>query len=338
MNLNRKLVSKEELLKDVTDIEVYRCYAPTLEIHIGTPTISPLRDESNPSFGLFIGENNQVLFNDFKLGGGDCFKFVQLMFGDTFFEALSRVAIDFDLEDKYICKQVNTRHVPKKESLDKDSLLKKASSSLIRKRRRAWKEHDMKYWKSFGITIEILEKYKVEPVSHIFINTRIIPCDSYTYAFIENKDGVETYKIYQPFNFSYKWINNHDDSVWQGWNQLPDKGKLLIITKSLKDVMTISSLTNIPAVSLQAESITPKSYIIDELKDRFDTIFIWYDNDFDKETNWGKQFGNALAEKFDLIPLFIPDKLKYKDPSDYVAGEGKAKGIDLINKLISLPF
>jgi hypothetical protein len=340
MNLNKKLVNKEDLLRDVDDVDIYSTYAPGIEIAIGKPILSPLREESSPSFGFFIGEGSEVLFNDFKLGGGDCIKFVQILFGYTFFEAMSRIVIDFDLTDKYYHKELDTKSPIKatKSLIDRNNLLKKAGSSLLRKRRRAWKQYDIDYWASYGINIKTLKKYKVEPVSHIFINEKIISCDKYAYCFKEHKDGAETYKIYQPFNKDFKWLNNHDDSVWQGWEQLPEKGDILIITKSLKDVMTINCLTGYPAISLQAESVKPKQHIIEELKERFQCIFIWYDNDYDKETNWGMQFGRALAAEFDLIHTYIPSAYSIKDPSDFAKIKGRREAKELIETLTSVPF
>lgn len=338
LNLNKKMVDKESLLREVSDADIYQTYAPDLELAIGKPMLSPLRDEDNASFGLFIGENNEILFNDFTLGGGDCIRFVQIMFGDTFFEAMSRIVIDFDLTDKYFYKDISAKAKPSLHRVDKDTLLKKANSSLIRKRRRGWNKLDGKFWTSYGINKKTLEKYRVEPISHVFINKRIIACDHNSYAFTELKDGVETYKIYQPYNKDYKWLNNHDDSVWQGWDQLPEDGETLIITKSLKDVMTIDALTGIPAISLQAESVKPKPHIIQELKERFQGIFIWYDNDFDKETNWGQKFGNQLANEFDLINIYIGDEYGIKDVSDFAKIKGSRKAKDLIENLTSLPF
>lgn len=339
MNLNKKLVNKEDLLRDVSDLDVYRCYAPNIEISVGSPIISPLRPENNPSFGFFIGENNELLFNDFKLGGGDCIKFVQLMFGDTFFEAMSRIVIDFGLQDYYFYKdmQTNGAQAPK-DKLSKEDLLKQASSRYIRKKSRKWNGQDLAFWLNYGITITTLKKYNVEPISHIFVNDKIITCDNHTYCFIEHKDGVETYKIYQPYKTDYKWISSHNESVWQGWAQLPERGDTLIITKSLKDLMVIDELTGIPAVSLQAEGVKPKQHIIDELKNRFKTIFIWYDNDFDKEVNWGKKFGGQLASEFDLIEIYIPDDYKIKDPSDFAKIKGVQETMDLIDSLTSVPF
>jgi hypothetical protein len=338
MNLNKKLITKEELLKKVSDLDIYKTYAPDVEISTGKPIRSPLRKDDNPSFGFFIGENTELLFNDFLLGGGDCIRFVQLLFGDTFFEALSRIVIDFNLTDDFYYKEVDTNYKPKKSNIDKSDLLKKAGTSLLRKRRRSWKKHDIEFWNSYGIDIKTLKKYKVEPISHIFVNKSIIACDQHSYCFIEHKEGVETYKIYQPFDTKYKWLNNHDESVWQGWDQLPEKGEKLIITKSLKDVMTIDCLTGIPAISLQAESVKPKPHIIEALKGRFDTIFVWYDNDFDKETNWGLKFGENLAREFGLVHTYIDSSYQIKDPSDFAKYKGHDKARKLINELTDLPF
>lgn len=338
MNLNRKLVDKESLLKKVRDIDIYKCYAPDITLAMGRPMLSPLREEDTPSFGFFVGETGEVLFNDFKLGGGDCFKFVQLMFGDSFFEAMSRVVIDFKLTDEYLYKDINTNFTPSKAKIDREEFIKTAKSSYIRKRKRRWIKQDAIFWLQYGINKATLLKYNVEPISHMFINKRIIACDTLTYCFTELKDREETYKIYQPFNKDYKWVNNHDESVWQGWEQLPAKGEQLIITKSLKDVMTITALTGIPAISLQAESVKPKPHIIKELKERFDEIFVWYDNDFDSDTNWGKKFGHALSEEHDLVFTFIPDKYHVKDPSDFCKLRGEDACKELIIELTSLPF
>ena len=106
--------------------------------------------------------------------------------------------------------------------------------------------------------------------------------------------------------------------MWQGWKQLPEKGDELIITKSLKDVMSIDSILGIPAVSLQSEGTKPKPHIIQELKNRFKTIYLLYDNDFDKEKNWGQIFAKELYKEFDMINLMIPSEFESKDFSDLV--------------------
>jgi len=109
INLNKKLVTKELLLKHVLDIEIYLHYSKQ-NVVIKKPMLSPLRTELTPSFGYFMGESGEICFNDFKLGKGDCIKFVQIMFDLNYFEALSKIVIDFKLTDKFYYKNLQYNH------------------------------------------------------------------------------------------------------------------------------------------------------------------------------------------------------------------------------------
>ena len=75
------------------------------EIVPGKQILSPFRNENNPSFGLFIGDGGEICFKDFKLGGGDCITFVKTLFNLTYFEACSKIAIDFGMGDDFIVKK-----------------------------------------------------------------------------------------------------------------------------------------------------------------------------------------------------------------------------------------
>lgn len=338
INLNKKLVTKESLLNEITDIEIYQMYLE--DKFIFNKTIkSPLREEENASFGFFIGENGEVCFKDFLLGAGDCIKFVQLKFGLNFFEAMSKIVLDARLDNIFIIKntfRTTVNNFTQNES--REEMISKISSFKLRKKKRDFKLYDISYWNQFGIKYETLLKYKVEPISHIFYGDKIVLAEKLAYSFEENKDGLVTYKIYQPYSEKYKWINNHNESVWQGWEQLPNKGEVLIITKSLKDVMSIKDVCGLNAVSLQAEGVLPKKQVIEELKKRFEIIYILYDNDFDKETNWGREFGKKLSIEHDILQIEINSTYKSKDFSDLVSIHGKEKAKEVLIELIELPF
>lgn len=330
---SKQLITKELILKELDDYTIFRHYCGEFEIH--RAFISPLRKENSPSFGIFLGENNELCFNDFKLGGGDFVKLVELLFGLTYFEALSKIAYDFNLENDYACKPLRINKGKKEiKRYDKEEALSKVSKFRLGKKARSWKIADFKFWKQFGITYVTLKKFNVQPVEYLFINDKIISTDKYAYCFIEQKDNAETYKIYQPLNKDFKWINNHNDSVWQGWTQLPKTGEKLIITKSLKDVMSIYECTGIPAISLQAENVKPKEKIIEELKSRFENIYILYDNDFDSDVNWGRQFSTKLAAKLNLPRIEIKSILKSKDFSDLVKKHGVKVAKEQLRNLI----
>ena len=95
--------------------------------------------------------------------------------------------------------------------------------------------------------------------------------------------------------------------------------------------MCIMENWKIPACSLQAEGYYPKKHVVEQLKNRFTNVFILYDNDFDKEENYGKIFGKRISELFDLKYLEIPDEYQVKDCSDFYKKYGKIKFLMLKN-------
>lgn len=327
INLNKKLVTKEGILTYIQDIDIYRLYTGQ-EVTLKNAIKSPLGEDTKPSFGYFIGDKKEILFNDFRYGGGDCIKFVQLLFGLNYFEALSKIVIDFNLGYYFYFKQIEktSKEYNPNNYEQKDKILRTANKFLLGKRKRPWESYDLLFWNQFGIDINTLKKFRVQPISHIFINGNPIKADKYAYCFIEQKDGRQTIKIYQPFNDKFKWINNHNSSVWQGWDQLPKKGNKVVLTSSLKDVMTVTSMLGIPAVALQAEGVKPKKEVMLELHSRFPEIILLYDNDYDKDTNWGQKFAEELYNDYDFLKnSIIPTNYKSKDISDL------AKNLNNIN-------
>lgn len=341
LNQQKPLITKHHLLKELTDIEIYRRYIDSVsDIKIGTAMLSPFRKEKSPSFGFFMGESGEICFKDHLLGAGDCIKFVQMKFNLTYFEALSKIAIDFDLASDYICKSFEkTKFVVNDVKFtSREEVLNSVTALKLGKNSRAWALHDIAFWEQFGITIKTLEHFNVQPISYFHVNDKIYPADKHAYCFIEYKDGRETYKFYQPFNEKYKWINGHDSSVWQGWQQLPNTATDLIITKSLKDVMALYEVAKIPAISLQSENTAPKSHIYQQLKNRFQDITLLYDNDWDKEQNWGQLFGEKLAQDLGIVNCVIPDKYQVKDFSDCIKKYGREKAQEILLRETLIPF
>lgn len=344
INLNKKFLDKKSLFKYITDYDVFSKYIPDQEIIVGKNIYSPFRNESNPSFGFFIGDENEICFKDFTLMlKGDCVKFVMILFNLTYFEALSQIAIDFNMEDDFDCKSNSLKKTPSRGTINvsKDKALSQTVyKSKLGKIKRDWSLIDMTYWQKYHISVKTLNRYRVEPIKYITMGETMIKADDNAYCFKELKDGEETYKIYQPYNLEYKWLNSHNESVWQGWDQLPEKDEYgtLIITKSLKDVMCIVENTDCYAVSLQCENVIPKTQVIEELKERFGTIIILYDNDYDKEKNWGQIFGEELSNRTGFMNRHINSKYEAKDFTDLIEKYGKEKSLYIFNTEILLPF
>lgn len=340
INLNKKCITKKDLLNHLSYAQIYSAYLDGAEFKLNKAMLSPLRKEAQPSFGFVQNETGEIFFKDFVLGSGDIIEFVRLKFGiQNYFEILSKIASDFNLPDKdfFYKKSVSHIDVTKALSVDED-LLRQSSRSQINVTFRDFNKDDALFWSSFGITYNIIKYYNVRAISHIHINDKIVKADKYAYVFIENKDDRITYKIYQPFNKRFKWLSTHDNSVWQGWEQLPDKHHSLIITKSLKDVMSIVSITGIPATALQSENVKPKEHVFNELRERFSEIYLLYDNDWDKETNWGEMLGDELYDAYDFDHrIKIPDGAKCTDFAEIVTTYGVERAKRFIDNHL-LPF
>lgn len=327
--------SIEDVFKYCDHYDLFRHYVGNFTL--GQPILSPLREERTPSFAIYA-KGTKVLFNDFLLGGGDIIRFVELRYNLSFRDAINKIIHDSGLTDKF---KSDCDYVVK--PLIKYNKKIEHTKSTINVKRRNWANHDINFWKSYGITEAILQKYRVSPIQYIFINNKIIIADKYAYCFIEMKDNESTYTIYQPYNKENKWFKSHDQSVFYGWTQLPDTNDKLIITKSLKDVMSIVSITGIPAVALQSEKVKPKKHIIQQLKDRFKNIYLLYDNDYDNieknKPNYGREFGKEIAEAFDLPQIEIPDivaiRYEAKDTSDLAKNGGEEIVKTTINNEIS---
>lgn len=301
-----------DVYKYCNHYDLFRFYIG--DFKLGKTILSPLSQERVPSFAVYA-YGNRYRYKDFRLGGGDIIQFVREKYNMDLRQAINKIIYDSGLSDKFKTElsypvRALVKH-NKKISYTKPQIDIKSRNST---------SYDLEFWNDFLITKETLNKYGVRPIEIIFINNAVIKAEKYAYAFREFKDNEASFTIYQPFSEKKKWMKSHNHSVIYGWSQLPESGDTLIITKSLKDIMTIDSVSGIPVISLQGESVMPKDNIMKELKSRFKTIYLFYDNDFESKENWGRILGAKIADKFDIFRIEIPDditnKFKAKDISD----------------------
>lgn len=321
---NKRLPTGEDILELISEIDIFNYYlgcVPTKPIN------SPLREDKNPSFNLFHSDKyGKILYKDFATGEvGDCFVLVKRLFNlATKNDAFNKVAEDFYLtqfrtNSGSISPSTTEKKVPERKKVK----FKKNQRLRISVRIRPWKIRDKEFWMDkYGLNKTQLEYCGVYPISHYFINGYCTEAKNRSYAFLEEKDGIQTFKIYQPYaDKEEKWINNNDYSTWELWTQMPQKGHTLIITSSRKDAMVIKSLFNsqkITSCSLQSEGVNPKESVVNELKGRFKHIYVLYDNDFNSKINRGRIAGKKLCDQTGFSQIEIPDGCYVKDPSDYV--------------------
>lgn len=277
---------------------------------------SPFRQDRNPSLSIW-STDGKVHYKDFGTNEtGSIYTFLSKYWGKPFYEVLRIIIEDHDIEGTTSLSATTS------------SKVKKTITDLQVKIRN-WETYDETYWNAYGIPINLLNQVKVRPISHFIINKQTYKADKHAYVFIENKDGI-TIKIYQPFNLNLKWLTNHNSGVISLWTFLPKQDNTLCICASLKDALCLYHNTRIPCIALQGEGYMFKPSVIKELTERFQHIYILFDND-----EPGIQFGKHLAEKTGFIYKELPHFEGGKDISDMYKTLGLQKFKQIILSLIN---
>lgn len=319
-------VGLDVLLDKTSEFDIMRFY---LNIDVLPALInSPLRQDRNASVSIFSPDGVKVFYKDFGTGEhGSIFDLLGRMWNRTFSETITKIWDDID---KVKHNRINLNRTRR-------GVIHK-SNSILEVRTRQWFDYDMEYWNSYGISREWLEFGDVYPISHILITrdniTKVIPAEKLAYVYVERKDGKVSLKVYQPKSQRLKWLSKHDSSVWDLWSRLPDRGDTLFITSSRKDALCLWENTGIPSVSLQGEGYVPKEKVINQLKQRFGRVIIFFDNDYDKDENHGHIYASRLSGMFDLDMVEIPSEYKSKDPSDLFKNHGAKTFRRVIKELV----
>lgn len=315
----------KDILKQTTEYDIYSYYIGK-QFEIGRVMKSPLRKESHPSFGVFKSTTSgDLLWKDQATGKtGNIVTFVSELFNINNTDAINKIY------EEVVKKQIIL--ITEKGSRIRDSYEK--VKTIISIQRKNFTETDDKYWGQYLISREILKKHNVFPIQTFWINDQIANL-FYTkkqplYAYIVG----DKYQIYSPYgDKKNKFRTNCNIGDIHGLEQLPDKGNLLIITKSKKDIIVLDRL-GYNAIAPLGETTPIPDEIISDLKNRFKKIIVLYDND---------EPGIKAATKFslhhDLRFVYIPKeyyiKFGIKDVSDFIKAYKIIKTKELLKKLFT---
>lgn len=292
-------ITLDWILSKVTEYDIYAKYIG--QFKVGMIYNSPFRKDKNPSFGIYYSKRTkQLLFKDHGTGEcGNVIKFVSLFTGKTEYNDILS-----DIVDKLNITN-NTKLVSSKQYIQ-------PTETVIGVVRQEFTDVDINYWKQFNISINTLKKFNVNSIKYYLCNgivkgTYKRENPMYAYKVYNN------FKIYRPLADKYtKWRNNLTDYDIQGYEQLPQKGDILFITKSMKDVMCLHEM-GYPAVSPSSESTFLPKDVLEQLKTRFKRIIILFDRDAA-----GVKRSRKLSRETGLEAIFINKKFKAKDVSDAV--------------------
>lgn len=297
-----KNLTLEDVLNKVSEYDIYKRYLG--DFNVGRIYKSPFRKDKNPSFGIFLSRKGTLLFKDH--GSGECgnvVKFVGLYCNLSRYEDILEVIYN-DLHLDQPERIVRTKKIP---------IPKETEIGIVRQ---PFTQIDIDYWHQFGISQKTLKKYGVESIKYYLCNgvvKGIYKEDQPMYAYkVYNK-----FKIYRPLSDKYvKWRSNLTEYDIQGYDQLPEKGDLLIITKSMKDVMTLHEL-GYDAISPSSESTFIPDIALKRILKRFKRLLILFDRD-----QAGYKHSIKFGTKYSIKSFFINKRFKAKDISDAVKQHG----------------
>ena len=289
--------------------------------------ISPFRKDTKPSLAFYSPDGikvNYIDFGDMK-DRGSMMTFLMKLWNLDYNAVVDKILKDIVNKPNNNNKCVSFNHISNNSTISKVSIHKGVTN--LKCKVREWRDYDIEYWKSYGISLEWLKWAEVYPISYKFIikdgKEMVFKADKYCYTFVEKKEGKITHKFYSPFNTDgYKWQTNHDKSVLGLWSKMPEKGKAVCICSSVKDALCLMSNLYIPCICLQGEGYPISDTAIKELKRRFIDVYICLDSD---ET--GRTDSFKLAENTGFINVLLPPFEGGKDISDFykVFGENQFK-------------
>lgn len=289
---------------------------------------SPLRRDKQPTCSFYRNKSGTLIFKDFATGQHlNVFDVVQSIFKCDYFESLRIIANDFGIvRDNALHKN------PGKINLNPIKI-KDKEISKIQIEVQEFTDGELKWWGKYGISKDILKRFNVYSCKHVFLNDQLFAesqqhCPIFGY-YGKKYQGLELWRCYFPKRTSFRFITNWPSKKIQGYDQLPKKGKLLVITKSMKDSMCLYSC-GITACAPNSENLFIPDKVLEDLKNRFENIVVLYDNDRPGLYNMAK----IRKEHPELTYVFIPKRYGSKDISDFYKDHGRKETLNLIKTFI----
>lgn len=321
-------ITKELILSKYSEEQIMEFY---LHVQVKKGLFrSPLRKDKNPTCSFFRNKSGTLMFKDFATGQClNIFGVVQTMFECSYYTSLEIIANDLGIvKNKELHKNQGKINLNPVKIEDKEIC-------KIQVEIQPFTDLELKWWAKYGITPEILKRFEVYSCKNVFINDNLCAtsqqhCPIFGY-YGKKYQGLELWKLYFPKrkHSECRFLGNYPVEKLQGYDKLPKKGKLCVLTKSQKDVMCLYSY-GIPACAPNSETVIPKETIINDLLNRFEYVFCLWDND-----DCGVTFLNKIKKKYPKLHcLIIPRHLGAKDFSDLRKMYGQKQTAEFIKQYL----
>lgn len=310
-------ISIPELFEKYSEVQILTAVFPEIT-SIPCKINSPFRRDNNPSFSIYLDNDGHIRFKDFgeSQTKGSLLDLLCKKWNCSFYQVFDKILETMQKQEKDNDVTIKPRQVK--------LMTRKESSELtkIQVAVRPWRDYDLEYWESYGITKPWLKYAEICPISHKIITKKdketgktsryIFPADRLAYVYVERKEGNLSLKIYQPYNtHGFKWCSRMDASVISLWTKVPEYGDRIVICSSVKDALCLSCQLHIPAIAPQGEGYNISDTAASELRRRYKQVFICYDVD-----EPGLKDSLKLSQQTGFIRV-VPDLKGKKDVSDY---------------------
>lgn len=311
-----KRLSAKEHLERIGEVQIYFKYLGYFPEPFKKYS-SPFSNDSTPSLSFHLGNN--LKWHCYSTGKkGDYMDLVAELHRENYKDATLRILNDFKVHS-------NVQSEPKILATDKFVRYDTEIQVVLQD----FSQSDLDYWYQGRIRRSTLDYFDVKATKQVWLNKGEGPKLIWTYR----KDNPifrylinGRYKIYKPLeqDKQWKWLSTTKQCDWQGFDQLPATGEILILTKSMKDIMVWYEM-GFPAISPCSESQTITSEEITYLRSRFKKIYVCYDYDKPGMTQ-------MIYLKLEYgLPIIITSDVENKDSFDLV----KAKGFEYSKEFLT---
>jgi hypothetical protein len=319
-------LTPQAVLNKISEYDIFRFYMPDKNWKINNATLSPFRNESNPSF--VIGNKRGFLsFIDFgdTSKRGDCFTFVKMLFNlSSIDDVLRMIDKDFGLgflagtsTDKYKSIQ--------KEYKQPEDLGKRYS--LIQVVTRKFTKEELAYWNQYYQSLDDLRANNVYSIKEMFLNRKRFPLKETDLRFGYLYDG--HWKIYRPFgDKKSKWVPNNVPITAMDGREDIKNCSVAFINKSKKDYMVMKKVFPC-CCAVQNEGVACFSdENVEYLKANSDRQILSFDAD-----DVGVKNSQMITKLFDFEYANVPRKYLTEGIKDW-ADLAKEHGLEAIESYL----
>ena len=276
--------------------------------------------ERTASMCIYVDTQGVYKFKDFSTGkGGSGVEMVKLLLSLSYHEACKLIV---EMYNDYVLHNNGGDDI----KVFKQSSRYKVTTYNMRQ----WSTQDQYFWTQFNIGSKLLEAHIVRPLeSYCMTKDDNELCIKGLYLYGYFKPDGSLYKIYQPKTLDKKFIKVAD--YIQGTDQCTGH-KYLVITSSLKDIMSIKSLKlSLDVIAPDSENTMIKQELMEELENKYKKIIVLFDND-----DAGIESMKKYKEKFPFIETAVLPMSKDISDSikDFGAKEVRNRLVPILDKKI----